>query len=189
VRPSAWETAREAALAYDYVATRVSGEFALANKSLRFVWGFLAPGYFYLLRKYTRAGGGLANLAPGGPGRGWQCASAAGKGRSIGLAIPMLSVVFPLELNGSAGWPCPGTTSGYRRDESVGPQGPAAACIKSGETFRTIRRAGWMCEWRSKERWCDGALSPAGGAMGNDSNRWRSSSLLKKVFRVVREQH
>ena len=33
-----------------------------------------------------------------------------------------------------------------------------------------------MCEWRSKER-CDGALSPAGGAMGNDSNRWRSSAI------------
>ena len=73
-------------------------------------------------------GGSLACLAPGGPGGGgWQCASAVGRGRNIGLAIPMLSVVFPLELNGSASWPCPGTTSGYRRDESGGPQGPAVA--------------------------------------------------------------
>ena len=30
-----YKTAREAARAYDYVATRVSGEFALTNKSLR----------------------------------------------------------------------------------------------------------------------------------------------------------
>ena len=27
------------------------------------------------------------------------------------------------------------------------------------------------------EERCDGALSPAGGAMGNDSNRWRSSAI------------
>ena len=67
--------------------------------------------------------GGLACLAPGGPGRGWQCASAVGRGRSIGLAIPMLSVVFPLELNGSGSWPRPGTTSGYRRDALGRPQG------------------------------------------------------------------
>jgi hypothetical protein len=34
--------------------------------------------------------------------RGWLARGAVGRGRSIGLAILMLSVVFPLELNGSA---------------------------------------------------------------------------------------
>ena len=64
-------------------------------------------------------GGGLASLAPG-EGAGVAARAAVGRGRSIGLAIPMLSVVFPLELNGSDSWPCPGTTSGHRLDESGG---------------------------------------------------------------------
>jgi hypothetical protein len=63
---------------------------------------------FYLLRKYARMAGGLACLAPGGPGRGVAVRERRGQGAEHRFGNP----------HGSAGWPCPGTTSGYRRDGS-----------------------------------------------------------------------
>ena len=67
---------------------------------------------------------------PVGRARGAERALRRGQGRSIGLAIPMLSVVFPLELNGSASWPSPGVTSGPGR---VGrrPEGRPSLILKS----------------------------------------------------------
>ena len=104
-------------------------------------------------------GGGLACLAPGGPGRGWQCASAVGRTGACDRRSPV-SVVFALELNGLADCPSPGTTSGCRRDESVGAQGPAAACFEIDREYFFLNSArGRRSESRSADS-CGRRLGP-----------------------------
>ena len=56
-------------------------------------------------------------------------------------AISLVSVVFTLELNGSAGWPCPPQRPGIAGIDTGGPQGPAVAHFEI-ERARIVRIIG-----------------------------------------------